>query len=127
MDRVHKLLFLSILAIGTYNTICLIEDKGYFFYNSFLLTMLVISSFLTLHFYYVVYRDVELSTPTSWLHAAATMSAILLLDVLMRFPNNVVFGDAAILTIVLLSCPRVIKRGHFKNIKTKKINRTRTF
>ena len=105
--KVNRVLFVAILAIGLYNTIYSLLTCSKYFYNNFLATVVVASSLLMFHCYYVVSRDVLQPDIKMWMNAASTVLALVIFDWLLKAPAAITLGDVAIMVALLLYLPYV--------------------
>lgn len=123
--KVNRILFITILAIGAFNTVYAVLANSRYFCNSFLATVVVASALMTFHCYYVVSRDVLEPDIRMWMNAASIVLSLVIFDWLMKAPEPITLGDAAIMVAVLLYLPyiQLEKREgesgkYFKNLQT---------
>jgi len=111
---VNKLLFFTILLLGIYNTLCwvLMYRNTLYFYNSLLLTVIVVSALFTLHYYYILSKDVLLGTTHAWMSAAGLAFAMVVFDYFTHVPSTVLYGDMVIFYIILMSYPVLMVLGN---------------
>lgn len=111
----NRFLFGAILAIGIYNTVCyfLYYRNSIFMYNSFLLTVLILSCLAMIHLYYTLSEDILKWNTRTWTHAVWLMTGVIVFDYFFKVPRTVLVGDLVLLGIILIALPIMLVESHF--------------